>query len=186
MSYSESRSADGEIKVKSEDLGRIIGRGGSNVKSMESRSDCKITIPRDRKDENGEEPYYTVIQLSGSDSACEHAKELIEDVCAEAAKYSNGGGGGGRRREGGGRDRRDSGDRYRGGSDRYSDRGGDRYGSSSRYGSSGGDRYGSSDRYGDRRGGGGGGGGGRDRECFNCKGVGHIAKFCPEERRERY
>jgi len=122
------------MQIASNQVGRIIGRGGSRIRELQDDSGCRINI---NKEAGGDG--MTTVELSGSEECQQRAKQLIEQVCEEQS-YGGGGGGGGRR------DDRGGGGGYGG------DRGGDRYGGG------GGGGYRGGDRGGDRYGGGGGGG----------------------------
>lgn len=123
------------MQIASNQVGRIIGRGGSRIRELQDDSGCRINI---NKEAGGDG--MTTVELSGSEECQQRAKQLIEQVCEEQSYGGGGGGGGGRR------DDRGGGGGYGG------DRGGDRYGSG------GGGGYRGGDRGGDRYGGGGGGG----------------------------
>jgi len=121
MSYGGDRGNTMEMTVPRNQVGRIIGRGGSRIRQLQDDSGCRINI---RKDEMGDE---TTVELSGSDECQFHAKQMIEEICNEQSYPSGGGdrrGGGGGRQGGyggGGRDRGYGGGRdggYGGGRDR--------------------------------------------------------------------
>jgi len=124
------------MQIASNQVGRIIGRGGSRIRELQDDSGCRINI---NKEAGGDG--MTTVELSGSEECQQRAKQLIEQVCEEQSSGGGGGYGGG----GGGGGRRDD----RGGGGGY---GGGRDG--------GGGGYGGGSRGGDRYGGGGGGGGG--------------------------
>merc|ERR1711988_815910 len=92
MSYGD-RGNTMEMTVPRNQVGRIIGRGGSRIRQLQDDSGCRINI---RKDEMGDE---TTVELSGSEDSQYHAKQMIEEICSEQQSY----GGGGDRRGGGGR-----------------------------------------------------------------------------------
>lgn len=123
------------MQIASNQVGRIIGRGGSRIRELQDDSGCRINI---NKEAGGDG--MTTVELSGSEECQQRAKQLIEQVCEEQSYGGGGGGGGGRRDDrGGGRD----GGGYGGGRDGGS-RGGDRYGGG------GGGGYGGGSRGGDR------------------------------------
>lgn len=121
------------MQIASNQVGRIIGRGGSRIRELQDDSGCRINI---NKEAGGDG--MTTVELSGSEECQQRAKQLIEQVCEEQS-YGGGGGGGRRDDRGGGRD----GGGYGGGRDGGS-RGGDRYGGG------GGGGYGGGSRGGDR------------------------------------
>lgn len=132
--------------VESKDVGKIIGRGGSNIKNLELDSKARVKIGRE-EDENG----MKTVDISGSEEEIERAKEIIQDYLTQG---NDGGGrrGGGRggRSGGGGFGRRDDGygrrdDGYGRRDDGYGRRDRDR---------DGGDGWGRRDNYGGRGGGG--------------------------------
>ncbi|KAJ8305641.1 hypothetical protein KUTeg_016186 [Tegillarca granosa] len=63
------------ISVPSNGVGRIIGKGGSKIRELESDSGARIKILSDES-EDGE----TKVQLRGSTEAQAKAKEMIEDI----------------------------------------------------------------------------------------------------------
>jgi len=176
-------------------LGRIIGRGGSKIKELQSNYNVEINIKKD--DDDGKR---TPVEIKGHIDDCEDCESEIKKLLESA---NRGGGGGGRDggRNGGG---------YGGG--RSGGYGGDRGGgrdsgrsticyncnkeghfardcnsSSSRNGGGGGssggrDSYSSGGRDGGYSSGGGGGGGsrggGRPMVCYNCNEEGHMSKDC--------
>uniref|UniRef100_T1JNX3 RNA helicase n=1 Tax=Strigamia maritima TaxID=126957 RepID=T1JNX3_STRMM len=61
------------MTVQSRDVGKIIGKGGCNIREMEQKSGARIKI--------GEENYNEVtVSLIGDDAAADRAKELIEEL----------------------------------------------------------------------------------------------------------
>lgn len=152
MSYGGDETS--RMKVESRSVGRIIGRGGSKIKELEERSNAKIKILQE-EDYDGKKE----VEISGSNSEIQRAKDLIEE-CLEAGNDFGGRGGGGRggyssgfgRREGGGGfgGRRDDGYGRR---DNYGGGGGGGFGRRDGGGRDSGDSYGRRDNYGGNRGG---------------------------------
>jgi len=75
--YSEGGDSE-TIYVESSEVGRIIGRGGSRIKEMESDSGCRIKVFKD-----GGSQGRSSVQLNGSKSSISKAKRLIEDAGVE-------------------------------------------------------------------------------------------------------
>lgn len=127
------------MQIASNQVGRIIGRGGSRIRELQDDSGCRINI---NKEAGGDG--MTTVELSGSEECQQRAKQLIEQVCEEQSDGGGGGGGGRRDDRGGGRD----GGGYGGGRDGGGRDGGSRGGD--RYGGGGGGGYGGGSRGGDR------------------------------------
>lgn len=64
------------IYVEKSEVGRIIGRGGSRIKDMESESGCKIKVSRDGST-------CSEVVLEGSRQQITVAKQLIQDTGVE-------------------------------------------------------------------------------------------------------
>jgi len=79
-------------------LGRIIGRGGSRIRELQDDSGARINILKNESDGNN-----TPVELQGSESCQQHAKQLIDDILNEQQSYGGRGGGGGGGGYGGGR-----------------------------------------------------------------------------------
>jgi len=81
-------------------IGRIIGRGGSRIRELQDDSGCRINIIKNEATSDS-----TPVELQGSESSQQHAKQLIDDILNEQQSYGGGGGGsrGGDRYGGGGR-----------------------------------------------------------------------------------
>jgi len=81
-------------------IGRIIGRGGSRIRELQDDSGCRINIIKNEATSDS-----TPVELQGSESCQQHAKQLIDDILNEQQSYGGGGGGsrGGDRYGGGGR-----------------------------------------------------------------------------------
>ncbi|KAH1014464.1 hypothetical protein HUJ05_012325 [Dendroctonus ponderosae] len=67
------------IKVPSRFVGKIIGRGGSQITDLQTRSSSRIKVT---KDTEGDE---TFIKIFGDDSAIQKAKELIDELTVDKA-----------------------------------------------------------------------------------------------------
>ncbi|XP_012540510.1 probable ATP-dependent RNA helicase DDX43 [Monomorium pharaonis] len=61
--------------IDTNSIGRLVGRGGSKIKALESESNAKINIDRNQG-ENGQ----TAVTLIGTDDAQQQAKSLIEEL----------------------------------------------------------------------------------------------------------
>jgi len=123
------------MEVPSNQVGRIIGKGGSRIRELQDQSGCRINIDKNSRGDT------TTVELTGDPEVQQRAKQMIEEVCQESSYGGGRGGGGGG--YGGGRD---------GG---YGGRGGDRGYGGGRDGGYGGGRDGG---YGGGRDGGYGGG----------------------------
>jgi len=66
------------VYVDSSEVGRIIGRGGSRISEMQNESGCRIKVSKERGS-NG----MTSVDLSGSQSCIEDAKQRIRDCGVE-------------------------------------------------------------------------------------------------------
>lgn len=121
------------MKVDSNSVGKIIGRGGSNIRNLEQQSNARIKIGREEDDFGKKE-----IEISGEPDEVQAAKDMIEDCLNSEFQGGRQGGGGfggrdrnggyGRRDDGGGSryGRRDDGERW--GRRERDDYGGDRGG----------------------------------------------------------
>ncbi|XP_064386296.1 probable ATP-dependent RNA helicase DDX43 isoform X3 [Halichondria panicea] len=78
-----------KMTISSSDVGKVIGKGGSRIREMESTSGAQIKVIKGSGPE-------TEVELIGDSSAQESAKRLVEEAIS-------GGGGGGRYDDGGGR-----------------------------------------------------------------------------------
>ncbi|XP_062506674.1 probable ATP-dependent RNA helicase DDX43 [Corticium candelabrum] len=65
-----------KVKVNTQDVGRIIGRGGSKIKELEEESGARINVLKNVDAGYG----MTYIEISGSDHNKETARKLIEDL----------------------------------------------------------------------------------------------------------
>jgi len=63
------------IFVESSEVGRIIGRGGSRIREMETDSGCRIKVSRD-----GDSQGRSSVELSGSRNQITEAKRLIQEA----------------------------------------------------------------------------------------------------------
>lgn len=71
------------ITVDSQYLGRIIGKGGSKIRELESESGARIKVNRDE----------ATVVLSGSSDSQQRAKEMIEELTTDNRRGGGGGGG---------------------------------------------------------------------------------------------
>ncbi|XP_034243433.1 probable ATP-dependent RNA helicase DDX43 [Thrips palmi] len=74
------------INVDSQYLGRIIGKGGSKIRELESESGARIKVNRDD----------ATVVLSGSSDSQQRAKEMIDELMTDNRRGGGGGYGGGR------------------------------------------------------------------------------------------
>jgi len=79
------------MKVDSQSVGKIIGRAGSNIKSLEQQTNARIKVGREEDDYGKKE-----IEISGDPDAVQMARDLIDD-CLNSGDYS--GDRGGQRRQ---------------------------------------------------------------------------------------
>ncbi|KAK2168983.1 hypothetical protein LSH36_13g26095 [Paralvinella palmiformis] len=84
------RNAEGGsmvIEVPSQEIRRIIGRGGTKIRELEQGSGCRIKINKER--DNG---VTAGIELVGSEDAQSAAQQMINDVVAssQSSGYGNG------------------------------------------------------------------------------------------------
>lgn len=63
------------IYIDSNNIGRLIGRGGSKIKALQDESNAKINI-----DKQSNEKGQTAVTLIGTDEAQQRAKNLIEEL----------------------------------------------------------------------------------------------------------
>ncbi|XP_035826453.1 far upstream element-binding protein 1 isoform X2 [Aplysia californica] len=63
------------IFVESSEVGRIIGRGGSRIRDMESESGCRIKVSRD-----GDSQGRSSVELSGNRNQISDAKKMIQEA----------------------------------------------------------------------------------------------------------
>ncbi|XP_018359802.1 PREDICTED: probable ATP-dependent RNA helicase DDX43 isoform X1 [Trachymyrmex cornetzi] len=75
----KSDSTNGLVMyIDSNNIGRLIGRGGSKIKALQEDSGARININR-QYSENGQ----SAVTLTGTDDAQQRAKSLIEDLLTE-------------------------------------------------------------------------------------------------------
>lgn len=91
--------------IRSQDCGKIIGKGGSKIRELQETTGAYIKVSRDDEGDGTRK-----VELSGSPDAVEEAKRTIEDIVGNSyggAGYDRSGGGGGswRRNDDGGRPR---------------------------------------------------------------------------------
>lgn len=65
------------FNVYNSNIARIIGKGGSNIQDIMAQSSAHVDIKRDS---NGDT---TPVTLKGSKLNCDHAKKLIDEICAK-------------------------------------------------------------------------------------------------------
>ena len=83
-----------QVSVPSEHVGRIIGKGGSMIKSIRERSNCDVQVERD----NGPPGPTRVVTFRGTPEAINQAKFLVSQKLVDPMQqggYGGGGGGGG-------------------------------------------------------------------------------------------
>jgi polyribonucleotide nucleotidyltransferase len=61
------------IEVISDDVGRIIGKGGAKIRSLEADTGCRIKVERNK----GSDSIYTKVELDGSKESRDHLIEII-------------------------------------------------------------------------------------------------------------
>lgn len=102
MSYGGFGGGSSEtVMVESKDIGKIIGRGGQNIKELEARTHTKVKVSRE-EDGNGMKS----VEITGNDQEISDAKILIEEYLTQgqdSGARGGGGGYGGRRDDGWGR-----------------------------------------------------------------------------------
>jgi len=94
------------MEVPGNQVGRIIGKGGSRIRELQDQSGCRINIDKNSRGDQ------TTVELTGDPEAQQRAKQMIEEVCSESSYGGGGRGGGGG--YGGGRDGGYGGGRDRG------------------------------------------------------------------------
>lgn len=89
----DENDVNSSIQVPSNKVGKIIGRGGSKIRELQSETNTEVQI-----DKNATDAEYNMskINLIGSDEDVQRVKKLIEDLVAED-NYSQSNGGGGRK-----------------------------------------------------------------------------------------
>ncbi len=65
-----------DYPIASQKVGLIIGKGGETIQSLQRKSGARISIQPEDERESG----IRIIQLSGSNSAIETAKNMIDDI----------------------------------------------------------------------------------------------------------
>ncbi|KAK7865543.1 hypothetical protein R5R35_010087 [Gryllus longicercus] len=73
--WENSDSSGTNMNVKSSEVGRIIGRGGSRIRELEEESGARIKVGKPLEDGQT-----SVVTLTGSQDAQNKAKQLIEDL----------------------------------------------------------------------------------------------------------
>ncbi|KYN40574.1 putative ATP-dependent RNA helicase DDX43 [Trachymyrmex septentrionalis] len=75
----KSNSTNGLVMyIDSNNIGRLIGRGGSKIKALQEDSGARINIDK-QHNENGQ----SAVTLTGTDNAQQRAKSLIEELLIE-------------------------------------------------------------------------------------------------------
>ncbi|XP_070158975.1 probable ATP-dependent RNA helicase DDX43 [Polyergus mexicanus] len=72
---SSNNTSELVIYIDANNVGRLIGRGGSKIKALQDESNAKINIDK-QSNENGQ----TAVTLIGTDEAQQRAKSLIEEL----------------------------------------------------------------------------------------------------------
>ena len=67
------------INIDSSFVGRIIGKGGSRIRELQDETGCRINVSRD-----GGRYGQTEVELIGSWSAIQQAKDRIDDITSQA------------------------------------------------------------------------------------------------------
>ncbi|XP_076462155.1 far upstream element-binding protein 1-like isoform X2 [Babylonia areolata] len=67
------------IQVDTSFVGRIIGKGGSRIRELQDETGCRINVSRD-----GGNYGQTEVELVGSRSSIQHAKQRIDDITQQA------------------------------------------------------------------------------------------------------
>lgn len=84
-----------EFMIPNNLVGLVIGRGGEQIKKLQSESQCKIRIASDDTENDGT-PQRSCT-LTGSQEQIDFAKQLLEDVVRRSQNREQGGQGGGQR-----------------------------------------------------------------------------------------
>lgn len=66
------------IELDGRDIGRIIGRGGCNIKEIQAGSKCRIDVPRQKDDDDINE--LRPVKLRGTKEQVQRAKDVINGV----------------------------------------------------------------------------------------------------------
>ncbi|KAG5339518.1 DDX43 helicase, partial [Acromyrmex charruanus] len=83
----KSDSTNGLVMyIDSNNIGRLIGRGGSKIKALQEDSGARINIDK-QYNENGQ----SAVKLTGTDDAQQRAKNLIEELLTERSGTERGG-----------------------------------------------------------------------------------------------
>ena len=98
MSYDNGYGGGGstEFMVPTDQVGRIIGKGGSRISEIKYESGANINVSRESN--NGE----TQVSVTGSEECRQKAQQMIMDIVNRAGQGGGGGGYGGGRGGGGG------------------------------------------------------------------------------------
>lgn len=82
---SNREASEIEIKISSKLLGLIIGKGGSNIRDLQDKSNTKIHVDRNNVDSSGK----ASVTIVGSSSAQSEAKRLLEELIESDSQASN-------------------------------------------------------------------------------------------------
>ncbi|RWS03209.1 putative ATP-dependent RNA helicase DDX43-like protein, partial [Dinothrombium tinctorium] len=83
--FSRRNNSDrSSFKVASSDVGKIIGRGGSTIKELESKSGARIKVIKSNDHFDNE----TTIELSGTEEQRNKAQSLISDITDGSSRSS--------------------------------------------------------------------------------------------------
>jgi len=81
-----------EVQVPNNDVGLVIGKGGSTIRSIQERSGANVQIPQGPDHDN---PAVRTVNITHPQmSGAEFAKTLIEEVLGSKTHHGGGGGGG--------------------------------------------------------------------------------------------
>jgi len=94
---SEGGEARDEMFVPLGCCGKIIGRGGAQIRELQEQSQCRIKVSRDDEPDGSRR-----VELSGSHECIAQAKYLIQQIVDEGDRRPQQGGGGGGAGGGGG------------------------------------------------------------------------------------
>ncbi|KAK2142730.1 hypothetical protein LSH36_920g01015 [Paralvinella palmiformis] len=73
-----------EVEVASQDIAKIIGRGGCKIRELQEESGTRIKINRERDD-----GVMAIVEIQGSKEGQQKAKQAIEDLTASRGHHSS-------------------------------------------------------------------------------------------------